>query len=228
MTLTIACVLVHGEYAYTPEYVRRLLVMCRRHVSRPFDFVCVTDQPWAMPEGVRSIPTQRLEGCFAEWTKMRLFDHFRNETGRVLFIDLDSLIVNSLDAIIDYPAPIALIDDVFAVERGHLAPIDRYGRRLNRKFQGSVMVWDAGTNAHVWDRWTVADAERLSTSQDWMAEVVPEAVAMPQSWFPRASRTQPPWDTDAKIVLAKKPKGFEAVQKWPWFDAYWGGWEPAA
>jgi hypothetical protein len=215
--LTIACVLVKGEYAYTPEYVRRLLVMCRRYVSRPFD------QPKAMPEGVRPITVQRLEGCFAEWTKMRLFDVFRNATGRILFIDLDSLIVNSLDPIIDYSAPIAIIDDIFALERAHLTT-DRYGRRLVRKFQGSVFVWDAGTHADIWDRWTLQDALRLSTSQDWMAEIVPDAAAMPDAWFPRASKTSPPWSPDHKIVLAKKPKGFEAVQKWPWFNEWWGGW----
>ena len=221
--LTIACVLVQGEYPYTPEYVRRLRVMCERHVSRPFKFVCLTDQPEAMPAGVRPIHEHRLEGCFAEWTKMRLFDVFRNDTGRILFIDLDSLIVNSLDLIIDYPAPIALIQDSLVVERAHITK-DRYGRQLNRKFQGSVMVWDAGHATDAWDRWILADALRLSTSQDWMAEVVPEAPAMPEAWFPRASRTQPPWSDEAKIVLAKKPKGFQAAQKWPWFDAYWGGW----
>lgn len=224
--VTIACVLVKGEYAYTPEYVRRLLVMCQRYVSRPFEFVCLTDQPKAMPVGVLPIPVKRLDGCFAFWTKMRMFDVFRGWTGRILFMDLDSLVVNSLDPIIDYPAPMALIEDAFAVERAHLHT-DRYGRRLNRKFQGSVMVWDAGEYAHVWDRWTLADALRLSTDQDWMCEMVPDAAAMPQPWFPRASRTPPPWSADAKIVLAKKPKGFEACEKWPWFNEYWGGWEAA-
>lgn len=222
--LTIACVLVKGEYPYTPEYVRRLLVMCQRYVSRPFSFVCVTDQPAAMPDGVRAIPVQRLAGCFAEWTKMLLFDVFRSETGRILFIDLDSLIVGNLDPIIDYPAPIALIEDAFAVERAHLNK-DRYGRELVRKFQGSVMVWDAGPqHAHVWDRWTLERALQLSTSQDYIAEVVPEAAAMNAAWFPRASRTQPPWGEEAKIVLVKKPKGFDACSKWPWFDQAWGGW----
>lgn len=224
--LTIACVLVKGEYAYTPEYVRRLLVMCQRYVSRPYDFVCLTDQPDAMPTGVRAIHEPRLEGCFAEWTKMRLFDLFRRTDGRILFIDLDSLIVSDLDPVIDYPAPIALIQDYLAVERTHINR-DRYGRELKRKFQGSVMVWDGGEQfAHVWDNWTVEAAQRLSTSQDWMFEAVPDAAAMPEPWFPRASRSTPPWP-DGKIVLAKKPKGFEAVQKWPWFDGYWGGWSPA-
>lgn len=224
--LTVCCVLVQGEYPYTPEYVRRLKAMVDRYLTRPFRFVCVTDQSEVMPAGVEAIPVERVAGCFAFWTKLRLFDVARTWTGRVLYIDLDSLIVGSLDRIVNFPASLALAEDAYAFERAHLNR-DRHGRLLVRKFNSSVMVWDAGTHTELWDTFTRADAERLSTDQDFIAEQAPDAQPMPLAWFPRASRVQPPWPADSTVVLAKKPKGLEACAKWPWFEPLWGGWATA-
>lgn len=224
--LTVVCLLVKGEYPYTPEYVRRLFAMVRRHLHRTFRFVCLTDQPGAMPAGVEAIEVNRLPECFALWTKLHVFDVSRDWSGRVLYLDLDTLIVAPLDPIVDFPAAFALAADELAEERPHIDR-DRYGRQLVRRFNGSVMVWDAGTQTDLFDCWTPAAAERLSTDQDWIAEQAPQAVGMPVHWFPRASRVQPPWPEGTSVVLAKKPKGFEAVAKWPWFGEAWGGWEPA-
>ncbi|MDP3720781.1 MAG: hypothetical protein Q8T13_23715 [Acidobacteriota bacterium] len=220
--LTVACVLVKGEYPYTPEYVRRLLAMVRRHLARPFRFVCLTDQPHAMPAGVEAVEVARLPECFALWTKLRLFEHDRAWGGRVLYLDLDTLIVAPLDPIVDYPAPFALAADELAAERPRI-DTDRYGRRLVRRFNGSVMVWDAGTQGRLFDTWTPASAASLSTDQDWIGEQAHDAAGLPVEWFPRISRVQPPWPAEAKVVLVKKPKNHEAVLRWPWFDAAWGG-----
>jgi hypothetical protein len=221
--LTICCLLVKGEYPYSPEYVRRLKVMCDRFCARPFRFVCLTDQPKDMPKGVDAIPIKRFEGCHAYWSKLQLFDRRHAWTGRMLYIDLDSLIVAPLDPIIDFPAEFALTEDAWVVERAHLN-VDRYGRRLVRRFNSSVMVWDGGTQTDLFTKWTLADAERLSTDQDFVGEQAPHAQGMPLDWFPRASRVQPPWPSETKVVLAKKPKGPEACAKWPWFNEAWGGW----
>lgn len=223
--LMVCCVLVQGEYPYTPEYVRRLHVMCRRYITRPFRFVCFTDDPGAIDTsaGIELGYTAKIQDCFAFWTKLRLFDYFRRTSARILYLDLDVLLVNDLAPIIDFPATLALTEDAFITERAHINT-DRYGRRLVRRFNSSVMVWDGGTYAHLWDEWTVNAAQQLSTDQDWIAEQAWDAQPLPLSWFPRASRVQPPWDADAKVVLCKKPKNHEAIQKWPWFEQAWGGW----
>lgn len=223
-SLTICCLLVKGEYtAYSPEYVRRLKVMCDRFCARPFRFVCLTDQPKAMPAGVEAIPITKFPGCFAFWSKLQVFDPRHGFSGRMLYIDLDSLIVAPLDPIIDFQADLALTEDAFVVERAHLNT-DRYGRTLVRRFNSSVMVWDGGTQHDLFTDWTLADAQRLSTDQDLIGEKATHAKGLPLGWFPRASRIQPPWPADAKVVLAKKPKGEAAVAKWPWFNEAWGGW----
>lgn len=230
MALTICCVLVKGEYPYTPEYVRRLKAMTDRFCARPFRFVCLTDQPQSMPPGVEAIPIEKFDVSFACWSKLQVFDPKHGFSGRMLYIDLDSLVVAPLDPIIDFPADFALTEDAFVIERAHLDVDRRTGRRLVRRFNSSVMVWNGGEQTDLYTKWTPSDAERLLTDQDYVGEQSPHAQALPLRWFPRISRVLPPWPDETKVVLVKKPKChiWADTPPWcdraPWFKDAWGGW----
>lgn len=235
--LTVVCVFVKGPYPYSADYVVRLERMVRRYLSRPFTFVCVADEhtepelyaarrtmaSWPISVMVVDSVASRVPPNGAGyWNKVQLFDPALQLRGRVLFLDLDTLVVAPLDPIVDYPASLALTEDALVVERARLDR-DRYGRRLVRRFNSSVMVWDGGTHTDLWTRWSPAIAQQLSTDQDWIGEQAEDAVAMPLDWFPRISRVQPPpWPADAKVVLVKKPKNHEAALRWPWFEPLWG------
>jgi len=234
--LTVCCVWVKGPVKYTADYVVRLHRMACKFVPKPFIFACLTDRPEdvSLP-GIVPIHIDHMWGDVPPngagyWAKVRLFseEDTRNRdgafSGRVLYIDLDSLIVSNLSPIVDYPAPFAITADALVEERKHLNT-DRYGRTLVRAFNSSVMVWDAGFGRDIYETWTPEVAQRLSTDQDFIAELYPNATAMPYSWFPRISRQQPPWPDEAKVVLVKKPKPHEAVERWPWFEQAWGGWD---
>lgn len=223
--LTVACVFMRGPYPYTIDYVIRLERMVRKHLDRPFRFVCLTDRAKdIVPWGIEAIPIPNLKGIVPDngvgyWSKVWLFHPDMGWNGRVLFLDLDTLVVNALDPIVDYPASLALASDVLTHSNS-----DRFGRRVVRRFNSSVMVWDGGLHTDLFTRWTPDVAQKLSTDQDWIGEQSEEAKAMPLEWFPRISQAQPPWADDAKVVLVKKPKNAEASKKWPWFDEMWGGW----
>ncbi len=220
--LTVVCLLVHGEYPFTPDYVRRLHKMVMRYCDRPFRMVCLTDQPMAMPLGVEAIHIEKLPDCYALWNKIQCFNPTHGFTGRMLFLDLDVLIVSSLTPVIDFPADFALTEDVFAKER---AGDNIYkGRRLVRKFNSSVMVWNGGEQEHIWTDWREDVARTYSTDQDWIASCTPWAAAMPAEWWPRISQALPPWKDDVKIVLTKKPKNHVLAAQSQWFDQSWGGW----
>lgn len=235
--LTVACVWVRGPVKYTADYVVRLHRMACRYVPTPFMFACLTDRPNEVNRpGIIPIHTERMWGDVPAngagyWTKVRLFDPAMEYRAgcedvfkdRVLYIDLDSLIVADLSPIVNFPARFAITEDALVSERAHIDR-DRYGRKLVRAFNSSVMVWDAGFGRDIYEAWTPEVSERLSTDQDWIAERYPNAAAMSYSWFPRISRQQPPWPDEAKVVLVKKPKPHEAVERWPWFEQAWGGW----
>lgn len=223
--LTVACVWVAGPVAYTADYVRRLRRMVTRYLERPHRFVCLTDRPSELPDvetiAIESFAGQVPDNGAGYWAKVRLFDPAVGFASRVLYLDLDVLVVGDLAPIVDFPAAFALTEDALVLERAHLDR-DRYGRQIVRRFNSSVMVWEGGLYADLWTLWTPDVAQRLSTDQDWIAERYPTAGALPLAWFPRISRVQPPWPDDAKVVLVKKPKNHEAVERWPWFEPLWG------
>lgn len=216
---TVACVFVKGEYPYTPEYVTRLRSMVTRWMERPFRFVCLTDQPWLFAD-VETIPVSKLDG-FAPWTKLELFNPARQWTGRMLYLDLDTLIVSSLEPILNIDADFAITDDP---ERHHTPRTkDSFGRQIVRRFNSSVMVWDGGLHTDLYTGWTPAVAKRLSGDQDWIGEQFPNATRLPRNWFPRISEAvRPPWPQDAKVIFVKVPKNHILAKEQPWFAPLWG------
>lgn len=217
--LTVTCVFVRGEYPYTVEYVRRLRAMVARWIDRPFRFCCLTDQPDQMPADVEPILVKKLAG-FAPWTKLELLNPVRGWTGRMLYLDLDTLIVAPLAPILDVDASFAITADP---PRPGQRTRDSFGRAIVRRFNSSVMVWDGATETELFTRWTPAVVQRLSGDQDYIGEQRPDAVTLPRAWFPRISEAvRPPWPSEAKVILVKVPKNAIAAQEWPWFAPLWG------
>jgi len=93
--LTVACVLKSGGI-YDASWVDRLRRGVEKHLSLPHRFVCLSDVP------VNCERIYLLSDWPGWWAKMELFapGHF---TGPVLYFDLDTIIVGSLDAIAAYP-----------------------------------------------------------------------------------------------------------------------------
>lgn len=213
---TVTCLFVKGEYPYTAEYVERLYAMVHRWMDRPFTFVCLTDQPCLFQAPIETIPIGKLAG-FAPWTKLELFNPARQWVGRMLYLDLDSLIVAPLAPILDRAASFAITEDVNG-KRG----VDSFGRQIVRRFNSSVMVWDGGTHTALYTDWTPAVSARLSGDQDWLGEQLTDAAALPRVWFPRISECQAGIPKTAKVVLCKVPKNHLAVQQWPALAPLWG------
>lgn len=216
--MTVTCVFVQGEYPYTAEYVTRLYAMVDRWIDRPFRFVCLTDRPWLFAPPIDTIAVTKLPGS-APWTKLELFNPSREWLGRVLYLDLDTLIVAPLAPILDVDAPFAITaDPTNKKNRTH----DSFGRQIVRRFNSSVMVWDSGTQTDLFTQWTPADGDGLSGDQDWIGERKPDAVTMPREWFPRLSELNGnPAVAPAKVVLVKVPKNHIAAEQYQWFDALW-------
>jgi hypothetical protein len=214
---TVACVFVRGHVPFTAEYVERLAAMVNRWIDRPYQFVCFTDHPEHVTGRVTRIlvPTPTEKGW---WSKLHIFRRDMGLSGRILYLDLDSLIVGSLDEIIDYPAPFALAPHAGTFNgKGGLAVVKR--------FNSSVMVFDYGANHRLYDDWTPSVAKRLHGDQDWVGEQMPEASAMNLEWFPRISELTMSGSlvipASAKVVLVKKPKCDVAAQRWPNFREAW-------
>ena len=214
--MTVTCVWVKANVPYGVEYVVKLHGMVRRHLTRPFRFVCLTDRPEQLPVWVNPIRIEPHRGLFGWWSKIELFNKVHGFTGRMLYLDLDVLILSDLDPIVDYPADFALLP--------HAGTFNgKDGLSVVKRFNSSVMVWDAGTQNHIYDTWAPGVAEVLWGDQDHIGLQCPEAAVMPASWFPRLSDVDwPHIPAAAKVVLAKKPRNTVAAKTMPGFAEAWG------
>jgi hypothetical protein len=88
--LTVSCVLRSGGI-YTAEWVAKLQRGVARHLTLPHRFVCLSDV---------EVPCERIplrHDWPGWWSKLNLFAEFTD--GPVLYFDLDTIVVGSLDAI---------------------------------------------------------------------------------------------------------------------------------
>lgn len=135
--LTVACV-NHGNYlGFGDRYVSTLHAMVKRNLSREFQFVCLKD-----------------EGGPGWWSKIELFRPGRF-SGRVVYIDLDSVIVGPLDELAESKGIIDLHD---------------WGWKKHILGSG-VMVWDSGEHAEVFTQYTQHVPERFRGDQDWITHL---------------------------------------------------------
>lgn len=215
--LTIACVWVKGHVPFTAQYVRKLQQMVQRSVKRKHRFVCLTDRPELL-NGIDTIRIPSPAGIKGWWSKLHVFRDDIGLSGRILYLDLDTLIVGNLDEVIDYPAPFALIPHAGTFNgKGGLAVVKR--------FNSSVMVFDSGSQAHIYERFTPDVPRKYWGDQDAIGAWCPDAATFPLSWFPRISEVAadfPRLSPDAKVVLCKTPKNELAAKTIPGFAEAWG------
>jgi hypothetical protein len=176
----------------------------------------LTNREHELTSSVETIRVSPPKGIYAWWTKLQLFNRALELSGRVLYLDLDVLVVGSLLPIINYPASLALVPD----GAPNFKPKGRW--QCVKRFNSSVMVFNAGEHQDLYEEWNQFVAHRLWGDQDWIGERKPEAAAMPIEWFPRLSEVRSgAWGEEAKVVLCKKPKNSIAAVEYGWFKEAW-------
>lgn len=97
------------------DYVNRLYSMVQRHLTRPHRFVCFTDDSNGVLDGVECLPLPPMDlppGKERGWRKLSTFQApLADLEGTTMFLDLDVVIVGSLDEFFDYPGEFLIIHD---------------------------------------------------------------------------------------------------------------------
>lgn len=204
--LRIVCVKVGT--AYGAEYVNILRDMVLRNLPEgyPGQFECFTDDRTGLDPAivVRDVPYD-LTGW---WAKLWLFKygHF-NDNDRVLYFDLDTVIVGALDAIVKY-------DGLFAILRDFYRPDG---------LQSSVMAWKANTCGFIWDWWDSSMRPRPDGGdQEWIERCAAEGfrVDIWQDLYPKAfvsfkAECQPMPPRGAKVcVFHGQPRPHNCEVDW--------------
>lgn len=145
--LVVCCVLRTGGL-YGLDYVLNLKAAVSRHLTLPHRFVCLTDLEASEP-GIRFVPLRRsLHGW---WSKLELFDPaFQQQGERLLYFDLDTVILGQLDEIASYDGKACVLTDFDT------------GVGTN----SSMMAWASGAFRACWDAfwekpgWWVAEGDK--------------------------------------------------------------------
>lgn len=225
--------------AFPASYVRILRNAVRANLSRPHRFICVTDNPRALPDvETRRLPDmgiperhQRAGG----WPKIALFKPGllpANEP--TLFLDLDILVRGSLD---DFLGRLIAQGGIHSLREWNpiLWSLVPPALRPDRGVQSSVLGFYPGEQAHIYARF-MADREaayaQVENEQQFITVCSPERHYFPLNWtasfkwhcvkywplsavFPRVP--EPTW---AKIVVFHgKPRPIDVV---PLGDYRWG------
>lgn len=234
---------------YPPDHVNRLHRMVRRHLRREHAFFCLTDNPEGLDEGVAVLPLPDLQ-LVGWWNKLWLFSADFPLRGRVLFLDLDLVILRDLDALVDFEA-----------ERLFVSIADYVHER---EFNTSVFHWQAGAPEldAVWREFlafkSALDLSRRANffrylaflrrrlalkrrkrvasmgelthlgryqgSQKWLSELIwdkPWSAAFPAGWCGSYKRGGASHPDARLVVFEGRPKPHECLQL-PWVRENWG------
>jgi len=163
--VTVVCVLRTGK-EYRPEHVRALQEQVARHSTLPF--VAMSDVPVS---GVDVIPLQHPDWT-RWWCKMELFSPDMLLFGDILFIDLDTWIVGSLDDIGNAQV-LTVLSDFY---RGAVAKGDRIGSGL--------MYIPRDDRPPIWERWMANPAGHMRSCSNGDQEF------LEKTWKEKAERWQ--------------------------------------
>lgn len=152
--MIVCCIKVGDKYSV--DYVHRLEAMCRRHTTRPFQFLCLTDDFTGLNcERAAKIGTD-LPGW---WSKLILFQpHFAIRNQRTLFLDLDTIIIGNIDRLMDYDGPFAILQDFWAPT-----------------YNSSVMSFVGSYGPQIWEQFDRRIISNLWGDQDWITTCVRDA-----------------------------------------------------
>lgn len=143
---------------YTADYVNVLYQAVADHITGPFQFVCLTDDDTGLHPDIIAHPipdfgfTARHFAAGA-WPKLGVFaKDLYGLTGRALFIDLDMVIVDSLDPLFAFPGDVVCINSQLWNRRP--GPVQT---------MTSIFAFDLGQQSHVIERFTADPAAALAT-----------------------------------------------------------------
>ena len=231
---------------YGSHYANVLYRMVSRHTRRPLRFVCFTDDPDGLAEGIepRPLPAIDLPPSHAQkpWRKIALTRaDLGDVAGRILFLDLDVVVTGSIDDLFD-----------FAPEATYCV-IENWTQRGSGIGNTSVFRLEVGAHTEVFAKLMADPAGTVAAhpnSQTFQSRTIASTTFWPRPWcvsfkhtllppfpinyvrtprLPAAAKvvcfTGRPNPDDARDGVWPEPVWYKRVKKrvrpTPWIAAHW-------
>lgn len=134
--LNVVCIQTQNYCGRGREYVANLRRQVREHLTVPHRFYVITDDVASnYPQMMTKPATFR-----GWWEKLRIFKPCMFREGRVLFLDLDTILVGNIDHLAEYQGPMAMPADFW--NPAGLGP--------------AVMLFDPQWAAFIYQEWAAA------------------------------------------------------------------------
>lgn len=159
---------------YGPEQVHVLRNMVARHYAKPHRFICVTDDPIGLDDGIEVVrlwndhaylPNPSFRGGPSCYRRLKVFSREIGEVlgERFVCLDLDVVITGDLSPLVDRPEPFV----------GWKNPNPLW------PWNGSFFMLTAGAHPEVWETFDPIESPQLShaagckgSDQGWMSYVL--------------------------------------------------------
>lgn len=122
---------------YDADYVNKLYCGVRRNTTLEFTFHCFTDNPIGLNSNIEIHTLPKLDNVDGWWLKLYLFSKDIGISGRVLYIDLDTLITGNIDHYIEHDKGFVVLQDLWA---------------KGTNVGSALMSFEAGKHEHIWDK----------------------------------------------------------------------------
>lgn len=213
---------------YGPEDVLKLRNGVTRHLSQPHRFIVMTERQreWSPPANIERHAIKDPEllehpGCFA---RLRMFDYGwqqnRKIDDRLVCMDLDSVVLGSLDALFNRP-------ETFVILGG--------ANSMNPcPYNGSLMMLRPGHHQEVWSDFTLEAVRKIPfyefpDDQGWLWHKLPNAatwqsgrksgvVAFKKPGWPHGSSTPP---VGVRLVVFPGKRSPKEYRKLGWVAQNW-------
>jgi hypothetical protein len=198
--VTIATMNVGNYRGMGARYVNALYRGCLRNLTIPFRFVCFTDESAGLSREVetKSLPSDLIpERLHKVYNKIALFRPGAFSVGeRVLFMDLDTIILSNIDDLAAYHGPFAMLRDP---TRPHA-------------LGSGLMAWEFTSDLHeIWERWVAANyPDHPWADQGWIAYVLNEKPVRLQDAFPDRILS---FNVDCCGIPPKKPTPIQELAR---------------
>ncbi len=177
---------------YPSVYTNILYRSVKRHLHRPFRFVCVTDDGTGLDEGIETVAFPRNPG-YSQWpnifSKLAIFEPgFADLKGSVLFMDVDVVIMGDMDCFFDFrPGRNCIIHNWIEWHKTLFRKRPAIGN-------SSLFRFEAGSSGYVYETFLreFEDANNRAlypTEQAFLTHAMKEVCWWPEEWVRSFKRT---------------------------------------
>ena len=151
MSIAVVCVEVQNFAGQGERYVRALKAMTDKHLAAPHSFYCITDVEKSGISCLPSIP--KLRGW---WQKLAIFQPGLFTEDLILYFDLDTFILKSIDAMAKYEGPFSMLRDFWSPWVA----------------ASGVMMWQNDYGRTIWDRYCAQGMPQYHVNGDggWLGD----------------------------------------------------------